>query len=455
MNFTKVINGNYFSATAPDKLEYHANSLLCINQQGYLEAIIWQNDPEYHRTLIDAEKRHILWRLDTNQYILPGFIDLHIHAPQWPNAGAALDLPLSEWLDTYTFPLEAKFKDAQFAQEVYSNLVTTLIANGTTTAVYFGSVDNIGNLTLARECQQIHQRGFIGKVIMDNPEQTPTYYRDESPAAAISATEQFIEALTQLNQDQSIQMTPVITPRFLPSCTPETLRGLGELVQHYHLPVQSHCSESDWEDGYALTTYGHRDAEVLDHFGLLTDKSIMAHGTLLTQSDLALFKKRGVAIAHCPISNNYFGNAILPAQKILAQGNKIGMGTDISGGFSPSIYQNIQQAVMAGRVLHHGVNGQLSPEQRGTATPALTARNAFYMATVGGAQSLQLKTGQIKPGYLADLQIVHSAYPTFLDESSDTIFEKLMYQTSAHEIDAVLTQGIIAKGPQTTTSDQS
>lgn len=223
------------------------------------------------------------------------------------------------------------------------------------------------------------------------------------------------------------------------------MKGLGELAKKYDLPVQSHCSESDWENGYALEHYHKRDAEVLDEYGLLTDKSVMAHGTLLTQADLDTFKARGVAVAHCPISNVYFGNAVLPVSKLLQQQVKIGLGTDISGGYSPSIYQNIRQAVMSSRMLNDGVNSELAPAQRGTNYPPVSAKNGFYLATVGGAKSLHLKTGQIKARYLADLQVVKSPLKSFEDESLDQIFEKIMYHASKADVKQVFVQGRLAK----------
>ncbi|WP_219912616.1 amidohydrolase family protein [Bombilactobacillus bombi] len=387
-------------------------------------------------------------QLSNDQLLLPGFIDLHIHAPQWPNAGVALDLPLEDWLNVYTFPLESKFQSSDFAKKVYEDLVQELLAQGTTTALYFGSVHNAGNLELVKACLKYQQRGFVGKVVMDNPQQTPANYRDESAAQALTDTKTFINSVYELNKKARIAVTPVITPRFLPSCTSEALAGLGRLARQYNLPIQSHCSESDWENGYALQQYHQRDAAVLDHFGLLTDKAVMAHGTLLNEADLDLFHRQEVSLAHCPISNVYFGNAILPAKQILERNNKIGLGTDISGGFSPSIYQNIRQAIISSHQRYEGVDAQLDPQTRGTKAPMLTMQNAFYMATIGGALSLHVPTGQIKAGCYADLQIVHQNWKTFQTETPQLRFEKLLYQTDKANIDQVLVQGKIVIGKE-------
>lgn len=370
---------------------------------------------------------------------------MHIHASQWPNAGVALDLPLEDWLNVYTFPLEKKFKCSDFAQKVYEDLVQELLAQGTTTALYFGSVHNSGNMELVKACLKYGQRGFVGKVVMDNPKEVPADYRDSTAMEALRDTESFIKSVFELNKNKLISATPVITPRFLPSCTDEALAGLGKLAQLYGLPVQSHCSESDWENGYALANYNKRDAAVLNHFNLLTDKSVMAHGTLLNDEDLSLFREKEVGIAHCPISNVYFGNAILPTKQILQSDNKIGLGSDVSGGYSPSIYQNIRQAVVSSHQRFDGVDAKLVPQVRGTHDEMLTMQNAFYMATIGGARSLQLPTGQIKPGFYADLQVVHQNWKTFQNETQQVRFEKFLYNTAKDNIDKVFVQGQVVK----------
>ena len=414
-----------------DKADFTPDALICVDQSGTIDRVISATAPDYQSVKQAAKDQQILHVIPAGNYLLPGFTDLHIHAPQWPQAGLALDKPLSEWLNTYTFPLESKFKDLKYAEKVYRSLIQELLANGTTTGLFFGSIHTDANLVLAKVCAQLGQRAFIGKVAMDNPDQTPAYYRDASAAEAISETEKFIQQLFDLQKQTQAELTPVITPRFVPSCTDETLKGLGQLAAKYDLPVQSHCSESVWEDQYAVDRFAKSDAQVLDQFGLLTDKAVMAHGTQLSDNDLTLFHQKQTAIAHCPISNAYFGNDVMRVKDAHQKAVKIGMGTDISGGFSPSIYRNMQQAIMSSQML----------QDAGRPNARISATNAFYLATIGGAEALHIKSGQIKAGFKADFQIVQDQYFDISSNEPQEIFERLVYHTNKENIKQVYVSG--------------
>ena len=177
-------------------------------------------------------------------------VDLHVHAPQWAQLGKALDAPLEEWLQKYTFPLEAKFADTGFARQVYASLVETLLANGTTTAVYFATIHVEASLALAEICLERGQRALVGKVAMDDPQQCPDFYRDAGASAAAADTRVFIERLAGLQQDGDRLVHPAITPRFVPSCTDALLQELGRIAHQTGCHVQTHCSESDWARDY-------------------------------------------------------------------------------------------------------------------------------------------------------------------------------------------------------------
>ncbi|WP_162898004.1 guanine deaminase [Companilactobacillus formosensis] len=426
-----VIEGTIISSVSFDKADFTPEVLICVDQSGIIDRVISATDSDYQSVKQAAQQNGSYHRVANGSYILPGFTDLHIHAPQWPQSGLALDKPLNEWLNSYTFPLEAKFKDKKYAEKVYYSLIKELLANGTTTGLFFGSIHNDANLILAKICAKLGQRAFIGKVAMDNPDQTPDYYRDLNSQVALEQTETFIQKMFEMQKQTSAEITPVITPRFVPSCTEETLQGLGQLAKKYDLPIQSHCSESIWEDHYALEHYHLRDTEVLDKFGLLTDKSVMAHGTQLSDQDLNTFSSRKTAIAHCPISNIYFGNSVMRVQDAHQKNVKIGLGTDISGGFSPSLYRNMQQSIMSSQIL----------TEQGHENARISAANAFYLATVGGANALHIKSGQIKSGFKADLQIVQDQYFNISSNEPQEIFERLIYHTNKENIKQVYVSG--------------
>lgn len=444
----KIIKGTGFSSISAQKIEVLEQHLYCINEKGMIVKRLAPSDATYNQLLYEAKESDILVELHEGQYLLPGFIDLHIHAPQWGQSGTALDIPLHDWLNTYTFPLESKFKDTGFAEKVYSHLVDTLLAHGTTTGLYFATVHEEASYKLAEICAKKGQRGLVGKVVMDDLEQNPDYYRDKDTQTALEDTESFIKRVKALQPKIKQGVYPVVIPRFVPSCTDQALEGLGKLTAEYDVHVTSHCSESDWEHGYVKERFGKNDAQVLDDFGLLTDKSVMAHCNFLSDADALTFKKQGTAIAHCAISNAYFANGVIPIKKFHDMGVEIGLGTDLSGGYDPSIYSAIRQSIISSRMLEDGVDTNKPPTERNNREKSrITANEAFYFATAGGGESLSLPIGRLAENYAFDAQVidtttVNASMPIFdHSEPLEDIFQKLLYLTKRENIASVWVQG--------------
>lgn len=449
MNRLQIIQANAFHSPKYGKIEFLENVLFCVDAKGVIQDIIHTDHPDYLQVLASAKEAGNLQTYPKGSYLLPGFIDLHVHAPQWPQAGVALDRPLYDWLNQCTFPLEARYADLDFAREVYTDLVHQLLQRGTTTVLYFGSIHSDSCLELAKACIHQGQRGLVGKVVMDDPKQNPEYYRDSSTQEALAETERFILKMLELNQSAPQGVYPVVTPRFIPSCTDEALKGLGELAQKYDVHIQSHCSESDWEHEHVHTRFGKTDSQALHDFGLLGKKSVMAHCTFLGEDGAKLFAKTGTAIAHCPISNAYFGNSVLPTASLQKLGVDIGLGTDISGGFSPSLYDNLKQAVISSRMLEDGVDSTKPPEERGLADSRISIIEAFWHATTGGGKALSLPIGQFKKEFAFDAQVVQidsqnksCAMPDFgLFNSEEEILQKILYLATPQMIREVWVQG--------------
>ncbi|AJY78030.1 guanine deaminase [Paenibacillus beijingensis] len=445
--YAQVFQGTAFTSKSPKEVDCLREHLFCINEEGIIERVVAPEAADYQAILDDYRDEPNFQRLTQGQFILPGFIDLHVHAPQWAQAGTALDVPLYDWLHTHTFPLESKFSDLEFAQEVYDDLVSALLANGTTTALYFATVHKESSLLLARICASKGQRGLVGKVVMDDPEQNPEYYRDADTRTALEDTEQFIIEVKRLAESVKQGVYPVVTPRFIPSCTDEALKGLGELAAKHDTHIQSHCSESDWAHGYVQERLGKHDAFALHDFGLLREKSVMAHCNFLDEADAALFAETGTAISHCPISNAYFANSVIPIARWLDKGVDIGLGSDISGGFSPSLFDNARQAVISSRMLEDGVNPALPAKQRGVPASRILINEAFYLATAGGGESLSLPIGRLAEGFAWDAQMIDTALPggklPIFDANEDLhdIFQKIMYLSRPEHIREVWVQG--------------
>lgn len=380
--------------------------------------------------------------LGPDEVLVPGFIDLHLHAPQWPQLGTGYDMPLSEWLFEYTFPLEARYSDLGFAQSMWDSMVPTLLANGTTTAVYYGSIHTPATTALAQTCIDRGQRAWVGRVAMDHPEGTPEWYRDESVEEAVTATKESIAQICDLDDPRGL-VRPIITPRFIPACTDELLSQLGELAAESGLLVQTHCSEDDWEHHHVIERTGKRDTNALDDFGLMRPSTVLAHGGHLNSDDFSLISDRGAGIAHCPLSNIYFGNAVFPARQALDANVNVGLGTDVAGGPSPAILANAAQAVHSAHMLEEGVDPALESSKRGRAGSRIDAITGFWLATMGGAAVLNEPLGLIEVGRRFDavaISLVDIA-PLERGYAPELRFEQLVRLASPREITSVWVDG--------------
>ena len=245
---------------------------------------------------------------------------------------------------------------------------------------------------------------------MDHPDLCPPYYRDASAAQAVADTRALIDHIRALPGNPG-RVRPVITPRFIPACTDDLLTRLGALAAATGCHVQTHCSESDWEHGHVQARCGCSDTEALRRFGLLTRRSVLAHGNLLADADLAAIRAAQAAVAHCPLSNAYFAGAVFPLRHALRRGVTVGLGTDIAGGAHPSMLDSARMAIAAARMLDSGVDPALPAATRGRAGSRIDAITAFWLATAAGGVALDLPIGQFRPGYQFDAILLDPAAP--------------------------------------------
>ena len=439
----RSIQATVLQTPSVDQLEVRERVVITIGDDGTIQSIQDPTDPDGGAGEGDVTTPDLI--LPDNLVLIPGLVDTHIHAPQWPQLGTGFDLPLERWLFEYTFPLEARFQDLRFATSVWDDMVPALLRRGTTTAVYYGSTHEPATVALAEACLRYGQRAFVGRVAMDHPEGTPEWYRDVDAATSVAASHRSVEAIRSLPSNDGL-VRPIITPRFIPACSDGALEGLGELAAATGTLIQTHCSESDWEHGYVLERFGRTDAEALHRFGLIADHTVLAHATHLTDDNRRLLQSVGAGVAHCPLSNAYFSNAVFPARRAIDAGLRVGLGTDIAGGPEPAVLAQCHHAVTASRMLEDGVDVTAENKDRGIPNSRIDITTAFWMATAGGADLLGLPVGLLEPGRLFDAVAIDRSRVTPNVEADpgdwELLFERLVRNAGPEAIESVWVGGV-------------
>ena len=324
----------------------------------------------------------------TGKLIIPGLSDLHLHASQYPNTGLGLDLELLDWLDTYTFPEESKYKDIEYAKKAYQTFVDDLAKTATTRASIFATLHTNMTLLLMDLLEQKKICAYVGKVGMDR--NCPDFYIEKNGK---EETLRFVEECQKRNYKF---VKPIITPRFTISCTDEYMKYMGELAKKYNIAVQSHLSENFGEIDFVrqLRPNDKFYGESYDKNGLFGKevKTVMAHCVHCPKEESELIKKNGVYIAHCPTSNSNISSGICPAGRYLREGCNIGIGSDISGGHTLDLFEVIRHAIQVSKMNLRYINPKEKP---------LTLSETFFMATNKGG-SFFGKVGVFEKDYEFD-----------------------------------------------------
>lgn len=309
-----------------------------------------------------------------------------------------------DWLETYTFPLEASLKDLAKARKVYTAVIRRTLAHGTTTAAYYATIDVAATNLLADLCLSFGQRAFVGRVCMDNPDMCPAYYRDESAEASLAKTKETIAHVRGIDPHFDI-VSPILTPRFAPSCSNEAMADLARLQRETDLPVQTHISENKGEVALVAELFPEAGsyAKVYDNAGLLTPKMILAHAVHITEGEAQLIASRGAKVSHCPCSNSSITSGAARVRWLWERGVEVGLGTDVSGGYSPSVLEAARQAALVSRHVAMGVEDEGERERS-----KLSVEEVLYLATRGGARcvGLEARVGAFEEGLQWDAQLV-------------------------------------------------
>ncbi|XP_072007060.1 guanine deaminase [Engystomops pustulosus] len=465
----QVFKGTFIHSTARCACEVKENHILGTGKDG---KILFFEDAHTQSRL--AQKwgfdESNIQALGKNEFFMPGMIDTHIHAPQYTFIGTGMERPLLEWLAHTTFPIEDTFSDIENARNKYSAVVRRTLRNGTTTACYFATIHTDASIVLADTANQYGQRAFIGKICMDHNDTYQKY--KETTEESIRETKRFVEVLKKKKYDR---VKPIITPRFAISCSERLLNELGKLADENDLHIQSHISECPAEIKEVLRLFpSYKNyTEVYNRNKLLTNKTVMAHGCYLTNEELDIFRERGAAVSHCPNSNISLCSGHLDVRNVLNHRVKVGLGTDVAGGYSISLLDAIRKSIETSKILfmerskNDWDTNDLESLQKGNMTPnginrgaenipitpeknpnVLSYKDAFRLATLGGSEALSIDhmTGNFEVGKEFDALLINpdakdSHFEVFSHIPKEEILQKFLYLGDDRNIKAVYVAG--------------
>jgi guanine deaminase len=317
--------------------------------------------------------------------LLPGFVDTHVHSPQVP-VMASYGTELLDWLNTYTFPSETAWADADHASRGTERFLDALLAHGSTTAVVFPTVHKASAEALFAGAAARGMRIIGGKVLMDR--HAPDGLRD-----TVDEAERDCIDLIQRWHGQA-RCSYALTVRFAPTSTPAQLAMAGALCRaDPTLYMQTHVAENRDEVRWVAELFPQARSylAVYDDAGLLHPRSVLAHGTWLDAADRARLATTGAQVAHCPSSNLFLGSGLYAWRTALTAGHATTLASDVGGGTSLNLLRNAAAAYTI-----QALQGE-----------RLTAWAALHAATRGGAEALGMghEIGTLEPGRMADLAI--------------------------------------------------
>jgi len=318
--------------------------------------------------------------------LVPGLIDSHVHLPQTEMI-ASYGEQLLAWLESYTFPTEAKFHNPEYARHIANTFISELFSNGTTTAMVYASVHKISAEALFEVAAEKNAKLIVGKVCMDR--NCPAELQD----TAASSQKESAELIEKWHGHK--RLSYAITPRFAPTSSAAQLAALGELVQQYpDVYIQTHLSENKREIEWVKQLFPQFNhyLDVYDHFNMVHSKSVFGHCLHLDQHEWSMLKDKNATIAFCPSSNLFLGSGLFDMNKALHNNVKLSLATDIGGGTSFNMLRTMGEAYKVCQLNHT----KLSPMQ------------GFYMMTQGSAAALELtdSIGNLNVGTDADFVLL-------------------------------------------------
>ena len=343
--------------------------------------------------------------------VLSGFIDAHVHFPQYRML-AAPGTDLLDWLNRFTYREESRYASPAHARAAAECFLDRLVQHGTTAALVFSSVHPVAAEALFTAAQARRLAIVSGKTMMDR--NAPEALRDD-PVSGVRDSEALIERWHRRGR-----LRYAITVRFAVTSTEAQLRAAGELAAaHPACHVHSHLSESTEEIALVRRLFpAAKDyTDVYDRFGLLGPRSVFAHGVHLTERECARLHETQSVVVHCPTANTFLGSGLFDAERLRRSERPVGfgIGSDVGGGTSYSMLRTLGEAYKVAML-----SGRMP-----------TAHELFHLATRGNAACLGLddEIGTIEAGRWADLVVLDpAATPVLADRHAlsegleDTLF---------------------------------
>jgi 5-methylthioadenosine/S-adenosylhomocysteine deaminase len=322
-------------------------------------------------------------------YLLPGFIQTHVHLCQTLFRGYADDMPLLEWLRTRVWPMEAAHTPATLRASTRL-AATELLLGGTTTALTMETVHDTDVVFEALD--EMGLRAVVGKCMMDSDQQVPKRLQERTRASI----DESVALRKRWDGKANGRLHAAFAPRFAVSCSRELLEAVAELSARDGVIVHTHASENREEVEIVRTLSGGlSNFEYLAETGLATPHLCTAHCVWVTDAELAILAERDVKVMHCPSSNLKLGSGIAPVAEMRARGISVSLGAD--GAACNNRLDMFEEMRLAATL-------QAVRKQPG----ALTARDAVWMATREGARALAMEReiGSIEAGKRADLILI-------------------------------------------------
>ena len=416
-----ILKGNIVYSKNKDELRILKDHYL-ISESGLVKGVFEKVPPEYAQVSVSDYGECL---------IIPGLTDLHVHAPQYTFRAMGMDMELLEWLETNTFPEEAKYQDLEYARRAYRIFTDNLKRSATTRACIFGTIHRDATLLLMDQLEQSGLVTYVGKVNMDR--NCPDYLREESAEESEIQTVEWIKDVLHKKYQNTM---PILTPRFTPSCSDELMENLKKIQMYYQIPVQSHLSENPGEIAWVkeLCPWSEFYGDAYDRFGLFGAdcKTVMAHCVYSGKEEQQRMKENGEFIAHCPESNMNLSSGVAPVRTFLEEGLHVGIGSDVAGGSTENLFKAMALAIQASKLRWRMQDDGLKP---------LTLEEVFYIATKGGGEFFG-NVGSFEPGFeldavvLDDTRIVHSQN---LDVRAR--LERMIYLADEREVRAKYVRG--------------